>query len=81
MSPGVQLLRSRYRAVQGPIVKDEISETWIGADEKDSEFLIKIWPYEGDTPDDLHRALWDTELRTLYRVGSSPGGVGQLVEK
>ncbi len=73
ISPGVQLLRSRYRVVEVPIVRDEISETWIGADEEDSEFLIKLWPYEGGTPDNLHRALWDAELRTLYRLGSSPG--------
>lgn len=73
MNIGQDLLRSRYRLVRGPINHDRISETWIGHDEEDSPFLIKVWSYEGERPDDLQRALWDSELRNIYRVGSSPG--------
>jgi serine/threonine protein kinase len=68
-----QLLRSRYRLVRGPINHDQVSETWIGHDEEDSPYLLKVWPYEGERPDDLQRALWDSELRNIYRLGSSPG--------
>ena len=70
---GLQILRSRYQLVSGPVESDLVGETWIGVDEDDSRHLIKLWPYAGDRPDGLQRALWDSELRTLYRVGSSPG--------
>ena len=70
---GVRLLRSRYKLVTGPVLDESISQAWLAVDEDDSKFLIKTWPFDGDRPDDLQRALWDAELRTLYRVGSSPG--------
>src|SRR5262245_29943756 len=73
ISTGLKVLRSRYRLVSGPIVTDAASQAWIGVDENDSRYLIKLWPCEGERPDNLRRALWDAELRTLYRVGSSPG--------
>jgi serine/threonine protein kinase/DNA polymerase III delta prime subunit len=70
---GLKVLRARYRLVSGPVVADVAGEAWIGVDDNDSRYFIKLWPFEGDRPDDLRRALWDAELRTLYRVGSSPG--------
>jgi hypothetical protein len=73
IAAGLKLLRSRYQLVSGPIVRDVVGQAWIGVDENDSKYLIKLWPFEGERPDDLQRALWDAELRTLYRVGSSPG--------
>jgi serine/threonine protein kinase len=73
LKTGVRLLRSRYKLVAGPVLDETISQAWLGVDEDDSRFLIKVWPFDGDRPDDLQRALWDAELRTLYRVGSSPG--------
>jgi serine/threonine protein kinase len=42
-------------------------------DEYDTKYLLKLWPFDGETPDQYKHALWDAELRTLYRVGSSPG--------
>ena len=41
--------------------------------------LLKTWAYEGDEPDRVRRALWDAELRTLYRLGSTPGASDALV--
>jgi hypothetical protein len=41
--------------------------------------LVKTWAYEGAEPDPVQRALWDAELRTLYKVGSSPGASETLV--
>lgn len=73
IAQGLKLLRSRYRLLAGPLVKDAVSQSWVGVDDEDSKYLLKLWPFEGDSPDDLQRALWDAELRTLYRVGSSPG--------
>lgn len=73
LSRNVRLLRSRYKLVAGPVHDESISQAWLGVDEDDNKVLIKAWHFDGDRPDDLHRALWDAELRTLYRVGSSPG--------
>lgn len=73
IAPGLKLLRSRYQLVAGPLVRDAAAQAWVGVDEDDSKYLIKLWPFHGDRPDNLQRALWDAELRTLYRVGSSPG--------
>lgn len=73
INPGLKVLRSRYQLVSGPVVSDAAGQAWLGVDEDDSKYLIKLWPFDGARPDDLQRALWDAELRTLYRVGSSPG--------
>lgn len=76
---GQQVLRSRYQLVSGPLGNEDTGQSWIGVDEDDTTYLVKIWPFEGDRPDDLQRALWDAELRTLYRVGSSPGADDSIV--
>ena len=73
IASGTELLRSKYRLLSGPITKDVVGQAWLGVDEDDTHYLIKLWPFQGERPDDFGRALWDTELRTLYRVGSSPG--------
>ena len=79
LTTGVRLLRSRYKLVTGPILDDGISQAWLGLNEEDSTFLIKVWPFDAERPDNLQRALWDAELRTLYRVGSSPGADGTML--
>lgn len=77
---GQKLLRSRYELFRGPIAGDGASETWLAVDEREEEpHLVKAWPFSGDRPDDFQRALWDSELRTLYRVGSSPGADRSLL--
>lgn len=73
IASGTELLRSKYRLLSGPITEDVVGQAWVGVDEDDTQYLVKLWPFQGERPDDFGRALWDTELRTLYRVGSSPG--------
>src|SRR4051794_35636379 len=73
LQPGQQLLRGRYRLLDAPLVTDKVSVSWPGVGPYDTQYLIKAWPFEGDTPDEYKRALWDAELRTLYRVASTPG--------
>jgi hypothetical protein len=70
---GQSILRPRFKLERGPISSERVSEAWVTVNEYGEHFLAKLWPYEGDEPDELQRALWDSELRTLYRVGSSPG--------
>lgn len=55
------------------MAQDPASQTWIGVDEDEERYLVKFWPFNGEAPDYLQRALWDSELRNLYRLGSSPG--------
>lgn len=78
--PMTELLRSRYRLARRiELANIPDSEAWIGLDEFETEYLVKVWPFEGEVPDDVRRALWDAELRTLYRVGSSPGAETSLL--
>ena len=73
LQAGQHLLRGRYRLIEAPLVRDDVSTSWVGVGTYDTQYLIKSWPFEGDTPDEFKCALWDAELRTMYRVGSSPG--------
>ena len=79
IEPGTDLLRLKYRIISGPITTDDAGQTWLGIDEDDTQYLIKTWAFRGERPDDFGRALWDAELRTLYRVGSSPGAEGAIL--
>lgn len=69
------VLQGRYELVDPLILEgsDQNSESWIAIDKFDIEYMVKLWPFETERANDLQRALWDAELRTMYRVGSSPG--------
>jgi hypothetical protein len=78
LTEGMRLLRGRYELVRGPltgVAEDERRDalSWEADGEYGAQFLVKTWAYEGDEPDRVQRALWDAELRTLYKVGSTPG--------
>lgn len=76
---GTALLRSRYELVgQGELSAGD-ARLWRGIDGDGVHHLIRTWSYSGDEPDRVRRALWDAELRTLYRVGSTPGASESLV--
>jgi serine/threonine protein kinase len=70
-----KVLQDRYQLVDALLVEgsDQNSESWVAIDKFDIEYLVKLWPFEAEKANDLQRALWDAELRTMYRVGSSPG--------
>jgi hypothetical protein len=78
LGPGSRLLGGRYELLSGPIANGGDAEAWI-AERDYNRYLIKVWPYEPDGPDLGARALWDFELRTLYRVASTPGAEDSLV--
>jgi hypothetical protein len=64
------LLKGRYN-IEKCLSRDAVSETWIGTDKDSAVFIIKIWPYTTEIPDESSRALWNSELRVLYRLCSS----------
>lgn len=75
LQPGVSLLRDKYQLLKKVIVSDENKpfESWSAKDEYDNFYLIKTWRFLPGAAADLQRALWDSELRSLYRLSSSPG--------
>lgn len=75
---GTLLLRNRYEITGGPHPGDGESQVW-EAFSDGYTYLLKTWTYEGEQPDRVQRALWDQELRTLYKVASSPRSDDALV--
>ena len=73
MTAGDTILNGKYRLLPKRLPSTGPGSCRIGIDEYDAAFLVKLWPYSTEEPDQLLRALWDSELRTLYRVSSSPG--------
>ncbi len=78
---GLKVLQERYELIEYLETDDnsQLSESWIAIDPFDNEFLVKLWPFQGETANEVQRALWDTQLRTMYRVGSSPGAEKSLL--
>jgi hypothetical protein len=71
LAVGVSLLQGRYELTAGPRDGGAGSQVWEAYSEGNT-YLLKSWGYVGDQPDRVQRALWDHELRTLYKVASSP---------
>lgn len=79
LTAGTSLLRGRYELATPPIAAAGDATYSRGWSEDGARLLVKAWPYDGDEPDHVQRALWDAELRTLYKVGSTPGASEALV--
>lgn len=79
ITAGTSLLRGRYELAGPPKQATGDATYWRGWSEDGARLLIKTWSYDGDEPDRVQRALWDKELRTLYKVGSTPGASDTLV--
>src|SRR6185312_9515139 len=71
------VLRNRYSLLRS--ISMEPQQLWLGLDQDGGTVLVKTWPFEGDQPNDVVRALWDRELRNLFRLSSSPGAEASLV--
>ncbi|WP_432075168.1 AAA domain-containing protein [Streptomyces wuyuanensis] len=82
LTAGVSLLNGRYE-LTGPLASatDE-GQLWAANDTTEfvKPYLLKAWPFPDAKPDDVQRALWDAELRTLYQVRSTPGSEGSLLQ-
>ena len=72
-----KLLDGRYFC-ERPLHSDTL-DRWIGRDTQDeTSQLIKTWEQER-LEKNFRRALWDNELRTMYKVSSSPRAKDFLV--
>lgn len=76
-SPSPVLL-SRYEIVDNVDAGGDITAHRV-VDADGYEYLARVWHYEGSDPDAVQRALWDHELRTLYRLGSTPSAEQHLM--
>lgn len=79
--PGLRVLNSRYRLVKE--LTDESNDparrTWLAFDdETESMYLMTAWVTAGE-PDLVLRAIWDRELRVLYRASSAAGAENSLL--
>src|SRR6266700_3526715 len=75
---GQRVLR-RLFALRRNIAVATTFELW-EADASDVEnVLIKAWPFIHVEPSEIERNLWDRELRTLYRLASTPEAERRLV--
>jgi len=72
------ILRGRY-TLKKKVATARDHEVWLAVDQNENDLLVKAWPYSGDRPDDVLRALWDAELRNLFRLSSSPEAEARLV--
>lgn len=72
---GARLLNAQFQ-LEGeprPVDGQSAAQVWLARDlSRDIECLVKIWPIKGREAEGAMRALWDAELRTLYRLASSP---------
>jgi hypothetical protein len=64
------VLGGRYQ-LRRRIGGDLNTETWLAADADMQAYLVKIWRYRNGKPNEAACALWNNELRMLYRLGSS----------
>ncbi len=72
--PALKILQNRYELLKRLDDHSERgSESWL-AQENDIYYLVKIWPYQDEGSDEFEfrRTFWNRELRTLYRLRSSP---------
>jgi hypothetical protein len=78
--PGKQdlLLNDRYTLTK-KLAGSPPAESWLATDREGGRVLVKLWPYQGERPNEVIRALWDRELRNLFRLSSSPGADSKLV--
>ena len=70
--PSKSVLRERYE-LNHRLDTNDGSESWLGQDEDCSDYLIKLQSYPEKEPNEVLRRIWDNQLRTLYRLSSSPG--------
>jgi serine/threonine protein kinase len=76
------LLNGRYQLIGSMISTAGEGQLWGANDVEEwvKSYLLKAWPFYKAKPDDVQRALWDSELRTLYQVRSTPGSEESLLQ-
>ncbi|MGP2435758.1 AAA domain-containing protein [Streptomyces sp. JW3] len=79
---GISLLNGRYEITGSVPSGPGEGQLYAAQDTMEyvPPYLLKAWRFYDSKPDDVQRALWDAELRTLYQVRSTPGSEGSLLQ-
>lgn len=82
LAVGVPLLNGRYEIAGRVDSETGEGQLWAANDTMEyvPPYLCKTWHFYDSKPDDVQRALWDAELRTLYQVRSTPGSEESLLQ-
>ena len=72
------VLGGRY-LLRTQIAGNDKMSLWEAEDQFGGPILIKAWPFVGSRPDHVLRALWDVELRNMFRLSSSPESEARIV--
>ncbi|MFE3125231.1 AAA domain-containing protein [Streptomyces hydrogenans] len=82
LTRGDTLLGGRYRLARALNSNDTQVQLWSAEDTEEyvRPYLLKSWQFSESGPDQVQRALWDAELRSLYQVRSSPGSERSLLQ-
>jgi serine/threonine protein kinase len=82
LAVGTKLLNGHYELIGSRISESGQGELWGARDTTEyvKPYMVKAWPFYSEKPPDVQRALWDSELRTLYRVRSTPGSEQSLLQ-
>lgn len=78
MNPGDKALNN-YTLHQKLPTGDAVYERWEAFDEFGGPVLVKAWPFGAEHPSQAERALWNVELRNLFRLSSLPSVDQHLV--
>jgi hypothetical protein len=73
-----KVLQERYTLTK-LLSSSSQQQSWLATDQDGGPVLAKAWSYPSEQPNDVVRALWDRELRNLFRLSSSPDADAQLV--
>ncbi len=72
LSIGDRLLNRKYELVQ--LIDDSgAGQTWRARDDEYGSWLIRTWTFQGKRPDPVQQALWNAELRNVFRISGLPG--------
>lgn len=72
------VLGGRY-LLRTQIAENDKMSLWEAEDQFGGPVLIKAWPFVGSKPNQVLRALWDVELRNMFRLSSSPESEARIV--
>jgi hypothetical protein len=79
LQTGAVLFQERYTLSRLIEAQSGEYEMWEGLDMFGGPVLIKAWPFGTNEPSDEERALWNAELRHLFRLASLPESEEHLV--
>ena len=75
---GARVLNGRF-ALLAVLSELPTKETWLAEEIDGSVYLLRMSFFDGESPNDVARAVWDQDLRLLYRACSSAGAPRYLM--